>query len=232
MENTAKSYPEAGWWLSWYGDPPTNTRDRILFAAFCEAHVNGFQAASIQNIIRHAGVTKGALYHYFGSKDEIGFALLDEVFTRYIDATFVHAMADTDDPITTLSQHLIASGERMQEEDIALGCPLDRFAEDMAPINTEFQQRIQGLYEHKRRALADAFRRGQAAGTVTDQVSAESIALFIQATLQGCMGLARNARSLATLMQCGECLLHYLDQLRPENNPAAPKPVRLHNKGN
>ncbi len=216
--------------MSWYGDPPSSTRDRILFAAFCEAHINGFQSASIQNIIRHAGVTKGALYHYFASKDEIGFALLDEVFTRYIESTFIAPMSDTDDPITALTQHLLESGNQMQEEDIALGCPLDRFAEEMAPISREFQQRIQGLYEHKRAALADAFRRGQSAGTVTEQVSAESIALFIQATLQGCMGLAKNARSLATLMQCAECLLHYLEQLRPENNPATPNPIPPNNK--
>ena len=44
------------------------------------------------------------------------------------------------------------------------------------------------------------------------------------------MGLAKNARSLETLMQCGECLLHYLDQLRPENNPVAPKPALINNK--
>ena len=60
-------------------------------------------------------------------------------------------MRDTDDPITTLTQHLLESGNQMQEEDIALGCPLDRFAEEMAPISREFQQRIQGLYEHQTR---------------------------------------------------------------------------------
>ena len=227
MEPAANDDPEHGWWLSWYGEPPENTRERILFAAFCEVHLNGFQATSIQDIITGAGVTKGALYHYFGSKDEIGYALLDEVFTRYIDSTFIAPLGDTDDPVTTLTEHLLESGRQMQDQDVALGCPLDHFAEEMAPISTDFQQRIHALYQRKQIALTAAFHRGQAAGNVTPHISAESIALFFQATLQGCMGLAKNARSLDTLIQCGECLLHYLEQLRPENNPVPPKPINL-----
>ena len=232
MEPALSDDPERGWWLSWYGEPPENTRDRILFAAFCEVHLNGFQATSIQDIIGGAGITKGALYHYFGSKDEIGYALLDEVFTRYIETTFIAPLGDTDDPVTTLTEHLLDSGRQMSDEDVALGCPLDHFADEMSPISTEFQRRIHGLYQRKRDALAAAFSRGQAAGNVTTHISAESIALFFQATLQGCMGLAKNARSLDTLIQCGECLLHYLEQLRPENNPVPPKPINLDHPGN
>ncbi len=224
MESTAEQYSDQGWWVSWYGDPPSNTRERILFAAFCEVHQRGFQAASIQDIINGAGCTKGALYHYFASKDEIGLALLDEVFTRYIDSTFIAPLRDVDDPITMLTEHLLQSGGQMQEEDVALGCPLDHFAEEMAPIGAAFQERIQALYQSKRDALAAAFRRGQAAGNVKTDIAPESIALFFQATLQGCMGLAKNARSLETLMQCGECLLHYLEQLRPRDCPASRQP--------
>ena len=149
------------------------------------------------------------------------------MFTRYIDSTFIAPLGDTDDPVTTLTENLLESGRQMRDKDVALGCPLDHFAEEMAPISTDFQQRIHALYQRKQNALTAAFHRGQAAGNVTTHISAESIALFFQATLQGCMGLAKNARSLDTLIQCGECLLHYLEQLRPENNPVPPKPTNL-----
>ncbi len=215
MESAAEIITEEGWWLSWCQDPPENTRGKILFAAFREVHLNGFQAASIQNIIKSAGVTKGALYHYFASKDEIGYALLDEIFSKYIETTFIGPLAETQDPITTLIDHLKTTGAQMSEKDVALGCPLDHFSQEMAPIDNEFQKRINALYQKKQSALVSALKRGQLAGNVTSEVSAESIALMINATLQGCMGIAKNARSLATLMQCGEGLFHYLEQLRP-----------------
>ena len=215
MTQTAESPQHSNWWQSWHQKPTKDTREKILYAAFCEVHLNGFQAASIQNIINSAGVTKGALYHYFSSKDEIGYALLDEVFTQYIEDTFVNVLRDTDDPIAALVAHLNETGAQMSEEDIALGCPLDHFSQEMAPIDVEFQKRLDSLYKKKNTALVEALKRGQMAGNVTRDVSAESIALMINATLQGCMAIAKSSRSLETLMQCGAGLIHYLEQLRP-----------------
>lgn len=48
------------------------TRDKLLQAAFNEIHLHGFQAASIANILRDTGLTKGALYHHFPTKQELG----------------------------------------------------------------------------------------------------------------------------------------------------------------
>ena len=215
MKSTAKKIAQESWWLSWYQDPPQTTRQKILFAAFKEVHLNGFQAASIQNMITSAGVTKGALYHYFSSKNDIGLALLDEVFSQYIDSTFIQVLDKTDNPITVLVHHLNESVAQMSDEDVALGCPLDHFSQEMAPLDSAFQKRIDALYQRKHEALVEALKRGQEAGNVTGDVSAESIALMINATLNGCMAMAKNSRSLDTLLQCGAGLIHYLEQLRP-----------------
>ena len=40
----------------------------------------GFEGTSVQEIVEAAGVTKGALYHYFGSKDD----LLHEIYGRLL----------------------------------------------------------------------------------------------------------------------------------------------------
>ena len=85
----------------------------------------------------------------------------------------------------------------------------------MAPIDAEFQKRLDRLYKKKNTAMVEALKRGQMAGNVTRDVSAESIALMINATLQGCMAIAKSSRSLETLMECGAGLIHYLEQLRP-----------------
>jgi TetR/AcrR family transcriptional repressor of nem operon len=205
-----------GWWLSWYQDPPKTTREKILFSAFQEVHLNGFQSASIQNIINSAGITKGALYHYFSSKDEIGYALIDEIFSKYVYSTLIKPLETTTDPITTLMNHLKESGAKMKDEDIALGCPLDHISQEMAPLDNIFQEKIQALYQAKHRAVVDAFVRGQEAGTVIKEVSPESVAMMINATLHGCMAMAKTARSLDMLMKCASGLFEYLEQLRPK----------------
>jgi len=44
----------------------------------------GFSAVGLNEILGAAGVPKGSFYHYFGSKDAFGVALLDNYFTAYL----------------------------------------------------------------------------------------------------------------------------------------------------
>lgn len=205
---------QQNWWLSWFSGDIQNTRQRILLAAFREIHLCGYQAASIQNIIDQAGVTKGALYHHFASKHEMVLALIEEVYATYVETTFIQPMRESDDPVTTLVETLNAAQEKMSEQDVSLGCPLDSLAQEMAPIDPDIQHKVETLYQQKQLALIEAFRRGQAAGKIRQDISARSISLMFLATLQGCMGIAKSMRSIDALIQCGEGLIHYLEQLR------------------
>jgi TetR/AcrR family transcriptional repressor of nem operon len=52
------------------------TRQRLLQAAFREVYRYGFQSAGIDTILAATNVTKGALYYYFESKEDLGHAWL------------------------------------------------------------------------------------------------------------------------------------------------------------
>ncbi|QKW35984.1 TetR/AcrR family transcriptional regulator [Actinomadura sp. NAK00032] len=54
--------------------------DRLLAVATRMFADKGFENTSVQEIVNAAGVTKGAMYHYFGSKDD----LLYEIYHRLL----------------------------------------------------------------------------------------------------------------------------------------------------
>jgi AcrR family transcriptional regulator len=56
------------------------TRTAILDAAAEVIEERGFAGASLSDILMRAGVTKGALYFHFSSKDELAHALITEQF--------------------------------------------------------------------------------------------------------------------------------------------------------
>lgn len=56
------------------------TRAQILDAAATVIDQHGFQGARLSGILAEAGVTKGAFYFHFSSKDELAHALLDDQF--------------------------------------------------------------------------------------------------------------------------------------------------------
>ena len=42
-------------------------------------HLNGFQGLRADKVITEIGITKGARYHYFPTKQSIGLCIIDEV---------------------------------------------------------------------------------------------------------------------------------------------------------
>ena len=62
--------------------------------------------------------------------------------------------------------------------------------------------------------------RGQEAGTVGQDSDANQVATFLLASVEGILGMAKTAQSVAVLQQSLEVLSQYLETLRPAGEPA------------
>ena len=59
--------------------PPV--KERLLHVATRLFARHGFEGTSVQDIVDAAGVTKGAMYHYYGSKDDLLYEVYHQVLT-------------------------------------------------------------------------------------------------------------------------------------------------------
>lgn len=67
-----------------------SVREHILATGQRIMASKGYSAVGLNEILKDAGVPKGSFYHYFGSKDAYGVALLEAYFADYLanlDAT-------------------------------------------------------------------------------------------------------------------------------------------------
>jgi len=190
------------------------TRQVILQAAYEEIHMRGFQAASLSKILANTNVTKGALYHYFPTKLALGYAVVDEILAEHIQQQWVQPLLNADDPISSFKNIIMQSGEEITEENIQCGCPLNNLAQEMAPIDEGFRSRVEAVYRSWRKGIESALLKGQEKGFVKNEINVTSVATMVVASLEGCMGLAKNAQSKKVLFQCGQSVIDYLESLR------------------
>jgi len=190
------------------------TRQTILQAAYEEIHTRGFQAASINKILASTNVTKGALYHYFSTKLDLGYAVVDELLAVEIRKQWVEPLLKADDPISAFKEIIIYAGQEITEEDIQCGCPLNNLAQEMAPVDEGFRERVEAIYQMWRKGIASALAHGQQNNTVKKNINVENVATMLVAGLEGCIGLAKNAQSKKVLYQCGQGIMDYLDSLK------------------
>ena len=201
---------------------PDKTRRVILEAAFDEIRVHGFQAASLSNILAKTNVTKGALYHHFPDKKKLGYAVIDEILDETIRTKWIEPLTQGD-PIDAMMQTLNTEGCELAVEKVFVGCPLNNLAQEVSNLDAGFRKRIARLYGMWRQAISTALARGQAEGSVRDNVDTDAAATFIVAAIEGCLGMAKSANDIALLHECGAGLMHYLETLRL--NPNHEKPL-------
>ena len=104
-----------------------------------------------------------------------------------------------------------------------LGCPLNNLAMEMSPVNEDFRKHIHRLFERWKNGIAEALEQGQTAGTVRNDIDADRVAMFILATLEGSLGMAKTAQSVELLGQNMEMVIHYLEGLRPTAEVVPPQ---------
>jgi AcrR family transcriptional regulator len=195
---------------------PEETRRQILEAAFAEFYRNGFQGGSINRIVKEASATKGALFHHFKSKNDLGYAVAREVIHPRLKTRWTDPLAESDDPIRDLKRIFRKClKEEMDNGQLVQGCPLNNLALEMSPLDERFRKTLEKIYGSWRESLAAAFSRGIKAGKVRKGVSPEKVAAFIVAAQAGMIGTAKNAQCTTLLGRTREALFDYLDSLKP-----------------
>ncbi len=195
---------------------PKATRRKILMAAFGEFYKNGFQGGSLNHIVKMAGTTKGALFHHFAGKQELGYAVVDEIIGPLLKQRWLDPITDSVNPIADLKRAF----RQFVKEDIEngtwlQGCPLNNLAQEMSPLDEGFRGRIDRLYDTWRRSLARSLAEGARAGKVRKDISPHNVAALVVAAQMGIWGTAKSSQSQQLMVQAAEALCEYLDDLRP-----------------
>ena len=98
------------------GEAERDTRGQILEAAKAEFLAKGFQHASLRGIVRAAGVTTGALYGYYDSKEALFDALVRECYEHVMGEFRGALMAFAKLPIEQQPENMGAVSRRCMRE--------------------------------------------------------------------------------------------------------------------
>jgi AcrR family transcriptional regulator len=156
-------------------------RDRILDAAELLFAARGFAATSTSAIARQADVPAGLLFYYFGSKQALLIALLDERSLLPDVHRLTHA-ASLADPRATL----IAVGRRSLREIDRRG-EVIRILIREAHVEPAVAERYQATRQALREAIADYVSRAVAAGRLRPVAALNFARTFVNSIVFGAL---------------------------------------------
>ena len=151
-------------------------REQLLDAAISCFGEFGYHGTTIDSIAAEAGLSKGSVYRFFKSKDELLFAILDSWESKR-ETSFENDWSKKS-PLEQLRQICRASAYQMAEHRSLLGVWFDFFRHE------EAKARMRQTHHAWRKKLSNIIRKGIADGSIKD-VSATKAADSILAMLEG-----------------------------------------------
>jgi TetR/AcrR family transcriptional repressor of nem operon len=165
------------------------TRDALLAAARALFLRQGYTATGIDEICAAAGITKGALFHYFESKEALGQAALERWMTDQMGAFGSGQYLNEPDPLKRALGMVDFAIElsRMGPP----GCLVGIFSQELAPSNEAVRATCASAFTTTRDAFERLVADAKAAYAPDAAFDPQSVAQHMLAVLQGALILAR-----------------------------------------
>jgi TetR/AcrR family transcriptional repressor of nem operon len=202
--------------------PPTaDARTRLLDAALTLVRTQGFAATSVDALCRAAGVTKGALFHHFRSKEELGAAAAEHWAARtapLFSAAPYHALGD---PLARVLGY-IAFRKTLLGPDLAdCTCYAGTTVQETYATHPAIRDACaETIVSHALTLEQDLAALISAKGT--PGVTARGLALHIQAVVQGALLLAKAMDDPDVAAESFDHLYRYVELLFTSEEETVP----------
>lgn len=200
-----------------------DARTKLLDAAIEVIRKQGYAATSVDELCRKAGVTKGAFFHHFESKDALAVAAANH-WSATTGALFAGAdYHDHDDPLDRVLAYIAFRRDLIQGTPAEFTCFAGTTVQEAFAtkddIRAACEASIFGHAETLVADIADAMRKYKVKGDWT----AQSLALHTQAVLQGAFILAKAKGDAAVARDSADHLRRYIELLFKRSNKETAK---------
>lgn len=143
----------------------TERRDQILHSARDVFAKVGYARATVDDIVRDAGVARGTFYLYFDDKRET----LEELIRRFgVKISSAIVRIATDDPENSVAEQVVQNirgiiGVCLEEHSMT-----KILFTDAVGVDPEFQRKLATFYDAVTQLLTESLRDGQALDIVSD----------------------------------------------------------------
>jgi len=213
---------------------PPGARDRLIGAAVKVVREKGFNATSVDELCREAGVTKGAFFHHFPSKTDLGIAAA-EAWKLHANELFGHAPYMVhEDPLDRFLGYLEFRRDLLDgpvpEFTCLAGTMVQESYETLPALREACQDSIWG---HALTLVPD-IEAARARHGIEGAWTSDSLALHTQAVLQGAFILAKATNGSQAARDTADHLIRYVRMLfnLPPEKPDLSGPIGQPEGGN
>jgi TetR/AcrR family transcriptional regulator, transcriptional repressor for nem operon len=193
--------------------PKIDARIRLLDAAMRVIRAQGYSATTVDEICRQAGLTKGAFFHHFKSKEDLAVAAAAH-FSEMAERLFAGApYRELADPLDRVLGYIDFRAAILAGPVPEFTCLLGTMVQEAYDTHPAIRQACDTYIGVHAAGVAKDIDAAKALYAPNAPWSGESLALFTQAVLQGGFVLAKAKGGPEVARHCVAHLRRYFEQL-------------------
>ena len=154
----------------------------------------GYAATSIDDICRAAGVTKGAFFHYFSSKEDLAKEALHRFYAFTGGRVLAAAFPNTNDPLQRVYGRLELLVDIARNPDIPKSCLIGNLTQEVSQTHPEIRAVCHELFSRWVEGFGHELAEAKAKHVPDASWSPHSLAEHLLATIQGSLLLAKSSQ--------------------------------------
>lgn len=188
----------------------SDVRNRLIDATFQEVFTSGYAGASLANILKRAGVKKGAMYHYFSSKKEMVLAMIEEQQHQRIENKWRRLIEEEDNTLEVLTSIL----QDTKSWDLTNGCAFGNLLQESFDQDEDFANLLEEILERWKNLFKEALRKAQEKNQINKNTNIEQCSTFIIASLEGAILLNKKSKDTKNFDDTMAQLIEFLNTLK------------------
>jgi TetR/AcrR family transcriptional repressor of nem operon len=189
------------------------SKTRLLNAALHVIRAKGYTATRVEDICDAAGLTKGSFFHHFKSKEDLALAAAG-YWSDTTSAFFASApYRGLNDPLDRLLAYIDFRKAILRGGLPDFTCLVGTMVQEIYDTHPALREACNRSISEHAATLVPDIRAAMRKRGLRGKWTAESLALYTQASIQGAFILAKSRQNAAIAADCMDHLRRYLELL-------------------
>lgn len=189
------------------------TRSLIINTAFQNFYRNGYKNTSINEVMKATGLSKGAFYHNFKNKDELGVLVIKSYLDKMVYDAMIAPLNEDGKAKIILKSTFLNKLRAFSNDEKLLGCPVNNLINEIGGTKDLLNQALMDLMNTWIDAVIHLLNRGQKDGSIKPQTNLQATAIYLISSFEGMRGIRKLYPDDKHWEAYEAALEHYIDQL-------------------
>lgn len=191
------------------------TKQRIVEEAYKLFYENGFKSTSVNDVMKSANMSKGAFYHHYKSKQQLGLEVIELKIQKRVYEGMILPLQSNGNAMEILENTFINRIKSFPFYDKKHGCPMNNLINEIGDYEICYQLALKNIIEQWKKALIDLIEKGKKENNIRQITPSSAVAIYLISAFEGIRGIRKLYDDDLILDQYITGLSLYLNQLKP-----------------